>query len=130
MFYSNFHISHFIVIPMDALLIEQVLINILENAVQHAVGMTYLKFKVFTISDKAIFEIKDNGCGIPDFKIKDIFTGVYSTGLAVSDGKKNNAGIGLSVCASIIKAHGGDITVENQKEGGCVFRFTLGMEND
>lgn len=121
--------EEFISIPMDALLIEQVLINILENAVQHAEGMTSLKFKVFTISDKAIFEIKDNGCGIPEQKLKDIFNGVYTTNLDISDGKKNNAGIGLSVCASIIKAHDGDIKAENEKEGGCIFRFTLNMED-
>ena len=119
----------FVTVPMDALLIEQVLINILENAVQHAEGMTSLKLKVFTISDKAIFEIKDNGCGIPESKLKDIFSGAYTTSLDISDSKKNNAGIGLSVCASIIKAHGGDIKAENEKEGGCIFRFTLNMED-
>lgn len=121
--------EEFISIPMDALLIEQVLINILENAVQHAEGMTFLKFKVFTISDKAIFEVKDNGCGIPKQKLKDIFNGAYTTNLDISDGRKNNAGIGLSVCSSIIKAHGGDIKAENIKTGGCVFRFTLNMED-
>lgn len=121
--------EEFVSIPMDALLIEQVLINILENAVQHAKGMTSLKFRVFTISNKAIFEIKDNGCGIPKARLKDIFSGVYTTSFDVSDSKKNNAGIGLSVCASIIKAHGGDIKAENIKTGGCVFRFTLNMED-
>ena len=119
----------FVTVPMDALLIEQVLINILENAVQHAEGMTSLKLKVFTISDKAIFEIKDNGCGIPESKLKGIFSGAYTTSLDISDSKKNNAGIGLSVCASIIKAHGGDIKAENEKEGGCIFRFTLNMDD-
>ncbi len=119
----------FVSIPMDALLIEQVLINILENAVQHAVGMTSLRFKVFTISGKAVFEIKDNGCGISKTKLKEIFSGVYTTNCDVSDGRKNNAGIGLSVCASIIKGHGGDIKAENAKDGGCVFRFTLNMED-
>ena len=118
----------FIVIPMDALLIEQVLINILENAVQHAEGMTSLRFKVFTISGKAIFEVKDNGCGIPEGKLKDIFSGIFTTSYDISDGTKNNAGIGLSVCASIIKAHGGEIKAENAKGGGCIFRFTLNME--
>ena len=119
----------FVTVPMDSLLIEQVLINILENAVQHAEGMTSLKLKVFTISDKAIFEIKDNGCGIPESKLKDIFSGAYTTSLDISDSKKNNAGIGLSVCASIIKAHDGDIKAENAKDGGCIFRFTLNMED-
>lgn len=118
--------EEFITVPMDALLIEQVAINILENAVQHAEGMTSLSFKVFTISDKAVFEIRDNGCGIPRERIGDIFAGKYSSD--VRDGKKaGNAGIGLSVCASIIKAHGGDIRVENLKSGGCIFRFVLDM---
>lgn len=117
----------FVVIPMDALLIEQVLMNILENAVQHAEGMTSLKLRVFTNSNKAVFEIHDNGCGIPETKLKDIFSGVFTTYRDISDNKKNNAGIGLSVCASIIKAHGGDIKAENLKGGGCVFRFALNM---
>lgn len=121
--------EEFISIPMDALLIEQVLINILENAMQHAKGMTFVKVKVFTISNKAIFEIKDNGCGIPEAKLKDIFSGVYTKSIDISDSKKNNAGIGLSVCASIIKAHDGDIKAENVKTGGCIFRFTLNMED-
>jgi len=119
--------EEFISIPMDALLIEQVLINILENAMQHAKGMTFLKVKVFTISNKAIFEIKDNGCGIAEAKLKNIFSGIYTTSPHISDSRKNNAGIGLSVCASIINAHDGDIKAENAKEGGCVFRFTLNM---
>lgn len=118
----------FVVIPMDALLIEQVIINILENAVQHAIGMTRIYLRVFTISNKAIFEIEDNGCGIAEERLKDIFTGYCSSDTVPSDGKKTNAGIGLSVCASIIKAHGGDICAKNLKEGGCVFRFSLDTE--
>ncbi len=118
----------FVFIPMDALLIEQVIINILDNAVEHAEGMTKLSLKVFTISDKVIFEIKDNGCGIPKERIKDLFTGYYSSSTELSDSKKNHAGIGLSVCASIINAHGGDIKAENLKDGGCVFRFVLNTE--
>ncbi len=120
--------EEFVVIPMDALLIEQVAINILENAVQHAEGMTKLTLKVTIVKDKAIFEIQDDGCGIPEEKIKKLFTGVYLEQSGVSDRKKNNAGIGLSVCASIIKAHGGEIKVHNLKGGGSVFRFTLHME--
>ncbi len=119
----------FIAVPMDALLIEQVLLNILENAVQHAIGMTCITLKIFTISDKAVFEIADNGSGIPEEKLKDIFSGIYGSTTDISDGKKNNAGIGLSVCASIIRAHGGDIKAGNSKSGGGVFRFTLNMED-
>ena len=53
-----------LMIPMDAILIEQVIVNILENAVQHAIGMTRLTLRVFILGNRAIFEIKDNGCGI------------------------------------------------------------------
>lgn len=120
--------DEFVSIPMDALLIEQVLMNILENTVQHAKGMTAIRFRVYTISGKAIFEIKDDGCGIAPSKLKDIFSGAYTTYADISDSKKTNAGIGLSVCASIIKAHGGDIKAENSKDGGCVMLFTLNME--
>ena len=119
--------DEFTVIPMDAILIEQVITNILDNAVQHAEGMTRLKLKVFLIGKKAIFEISDNGCGIPQDRLNDIFSGLYSSATS-SDSKKRNVGIGLSVCATIIRAHGGDITAENSKKGGAVFRFSLDTE--
>lgn len=61
---------------MDAILIQQVLINILENAVQHAKGMVHLGLKVFLVADKAVFEVQDDGCGIPEEKLKSVFTGV------------------------------------------------------
>ena len=118
-----------IIIPMDAILIEQVIINILENAVQHAKGMTKLSFNVFTEQTKAIFEIKDNGCGINPKNFETLFSGYYTNyENNVVDSKKKNAGIGLSVCSTIIKAHGGSITAKNIKSGGVVFRFDLDAE--
>ncbi len=117
-----------IIIPMDAILIEQVIVNLLENAVQHAIGMTRLSLRVFTLGENAIFEIKDNGCGIAPKRLETLFTGYYNTANEVADSKKKNAGIGLSVCATIIKAHGGNIKAENIKTGGAVFRFDLNTE--
>ena len=117
-----------VIIPMDAILIEQVIVNILENAVQHAQGMTLLTLRVFTLGDKAIFEIKDNGCGIPPKRLETLFTGYDTSENEVADSKKKNAGIGLSVCATIINAHGGSIKAENLKTGGAVFRFILDTE--
>lgn len=118
----------FVMIPMDAILMEQVLINILDNAVQHADGMTKLSLKVFLLGKKAIFEIKDDGCGIPEDRLKGVFSGLYSSTNTAADSHKRNAGIGLSVCATIVKAHGGDIKAENGKAGGAVFRFSLEIE--
>lgn len=117
-----------IIIPMDAILIEQVIVNILENAVQHADGMTLLKLRVFTLGNHAIFEIKDNGCGINPKRIEALFTGYDTREPEMADSQKKNAGIGLSVCATIIKAHGGSIKAENVKTGGAVFRFALATE--
>lgn len=120
--------EEFVTIPMDAVLIEQVIVNILENAVQHAKGMTELGLKVFVMGENAIFEITDNGCGISKEKISNIFTGYFEKKDTPVDNQKNCMGIGLSVCASIIKAHKGNITVENRKTGGCCFRFSLKLE--
>ena len=119
-----------VVIPMDAMLIEQVIVNILENAIQHAEGMTELILRVFVLGKQAIFEIRDNGCGISKERLPYIFSGYYENKEEPSDGQKRNTGIGLSVCKTIIKAHGGDISAENIKGGGAVFRFTLDTEEE
>ncbi len=121
----------FLSIPMDAMLIEQVMLNILENAVRHGgTGMTELKLKVYILGDKAVFEISDNGCGIPKERLEDIFTGYFEKKEMHVDNQKSSMGIGLSVCASIIKAHDGSISAENLKDGGCCFRFSLDMEEE
>ena len=117
-----------ILIPMDAILMEQVLVNILENAVQHAEGMTRLSLRAFTEGEKAVFEIEDDGCGIPQKKLETLFTGAVTETDEVTDSRKKNAGIGLSVCDTIIKAHGGRITAENLKNKGALFRFALDTE--
>lgn len=122
--------DEFISIPMDALLIEQVLSNLLENAVYHASGMTELSLNVYTESNKAIFEVADNGCGLSPEKLTDLFTGYLEHLTSPADGRRNNMGIGLSVCSTIIHAHGGEIWAENRKSGGAVFRFTLEMEDN
>lgn len=119
-----------VVIPMDSILIEQVLINILDNAVQHAAGMTKLQLRIFVLDNRAIFEISDNGCGIPKERMETLFSGYYGMEQFPADSQKRNAGIGLSVCATIIKAHGSVIRAENVKSGGAVFRFSLNLEEE
>lgn len=124
--------ADFVDIPMDSILIEQVLLNFLENAVFHAKGMTELKLSVSLDGDKAVFEVADNGCGIPEEVLDKIFTGCYKKSAVPIDGTRSNMGIGISVCAAIIKAHGSEIIVENRKGGGAVFRFSLarGCDDD
>lgn len=114
-----------LIIPMDPILIEQVIINILENAVHHAIGMTRISLSVFVDGKCAIFRISDNGCGIDKDKLNSVFSGTGNIIEEHMDSKRRNAGIGLSVCASIIKAHGGSIEAENSSDGGAIFSFAL-----
>ena len=121
--------EEFISIPMDAMLMEQVLTNMLENAVDHAKGMTALKLEVRCDRGLAHFTISDNGCGIPADRMDRLFTGYSDRQDTPADGRRSNMGIGLSVCAAIIRAHGGEIRAENLESGGAAFRFTLETED-
>lgn len=122
--------DEFISIPMDGILIEQVLINILENAIFHAYGMTELILRVELEENKAIFSILDDGCGINPEYLDKIFLGYGQNETLPTDGSRNNMGIGLSVCATIIKAHGSKIYAINRKCGGAKFYFELEMGRD
>ena len=93
-----------------------------------AIGRGDYAINIISDKDARTLTITDNGCGIPNDKLNDIMNGVYTSNANVSDGRITNSGIGLSVCASIIKAHEGDIKAENAQNGGCVFRFVLNME--
>lgn len=119
--------EEFICIPMDPLLIQQVLSNLLENAVQHAEGMRHLTLRVYPRGADAVFEVQDDGRGIPPQLLCKLFSSPVSTPTLSSDGHRS-MGIGLSVCAAIIRAHGGEIQAENSPKGGALFRFTLKME--
>ncbi len=114
-----------VTVPMDALLIEQVLYNLLENAMIHAKGMNHLSLNVRSEKHNVIFEVKDDGCGIEINRMNALFTGVFEPAEGKADVKKRNTGIGLSVCATIIKAHDGVISAQNLPEGGASFQIIL-----
>ncbi|MBR6570634.1 MAG: hypothetical protein IKK75_09285 [Clostridia bacterium] len=115
---------------MDAILIEQVLINLLENAVVHAKGITRLRLTVTVDNEKACFCVSDNGSGIPAHRLNDLFTGYLDRDQTVSDGQRSGMGIGLFVCAAIVRAHGSEIHARNLTEGGASFSFALDMEDE
>jgi two-component system sensor histidine kinase KdpD len=126
------HVSipeEFIVVPMDPVLIQQVLMNLLENAVFHAAGMKHLWLQVTVSHNQAVFCVEDDGCGIPADRMAHLFTGLLDSE-AHTDTGRSNMGIGLSVCRTIIKAHGSDIRAENIPGGGARFRFSLDMEEN
>lgn len=117
----------FVSIPMDAMLIEQVLMNLLENAVFHAHGMENLWLRVEIRGNEAVFRVEDDGCGIPEERLDRLFTGLLDSE-APTDSSRSSMGIGLSVCNTIIRAHGGNIRAKNRPEGGAAFSFALDME--
>jgi two-component system sensor histidine kinase KdpD len=118
----------FVSIPMDAMLIEQVLMNLLENAVFHAKGMENLWLTVQIKNGEAVFTVADDGCGIGAERLETLFSGNPATNNGADTGR-SNMGIGLSVCAAIVRAHGGSIWAENRPEGGARFCFTLKTED-
>ncbi len=117
-----------VMIPMDAILIEQVLLNILDNAVVHAENMTSLTLEVLFRGERAEFRIYDDGKGIDKERLAHLFSGYLSAKSA--DSTRRNLGIGLSVCATIIKAHGSQIMAENRQSGGALFFFELQTDED
>lgn len=121
--------EEFISIPMDAVLIEQVLMNLLENAVFHARGMQNLWLTVEITGHNAVFTVADDGCGIPAERLPYLFTGHLDSEAPI-DSTRNNMGIGLSVCSTIIKAHGGVFQAGNRSSGGAFFRFMLELEGN
>ena len=116
-------------VPMDPLLMEQVLVNLMENAVIH--GETHhIDVTLSSEGNCAVFTVADDGRGIPLHLLPRLFDGSARSDRS-SDGKRS-MGIGLSVCRTIVLAHGGVIRGDNRQEGGAVFTVTLPMkgEND
>lgn len=116
-----------LIVPMDATLIEQVLINLMENSIRHSGSNLPISLRVSKKKSGVIFTIADQGKGIDPSRIPDIFDG--KTHKAASDSSRG-LGIGLSICKSIILAHDGKIYAENNSSGGASFIFVLPMKGD
>ncbi len=117
----------YLLLPMDAMLIEQVIINLLENAVVHSQTTLPIELTVSDEPDFVTFAVKDYGIGIAPERLSTIFDGNPYTPNSHTDGYKG-MGIGLSICKTIITAHGGKIYAGNH-ENGCTFTFTLPKED-
>jgi len=110
-------------VPMDGTLIAQVLINLLENAAKFSPEQLPIEISLRRDGGNAVFEVADHGKGIPEEELSTLFSGMRH-GEPSADSSRG-MGIGLSICKTIVTAHGGQIGVENRPEGGAVFRFTL-----
>ena len=121
--------EEFVMLQADPMLLEQVLMNLLENAVFHAKGMRHLELLAETEGDKVCFTVRDDGQGIPPDRLQGLFTGSLDS-RRPKDMGRSNMGIGLSVCDAIVRAHGGQITARNRDSGGAEFRFALDREEE
>lgn len=112
---------------MDTRLMEQVLLNLLDNAVKHTGITEEISIQVSRSRDKknVIITFSDRGEGIAEDDIAHIFQMFYTTCRGDSDSRKG-VGLGLTICESIVKAHGGTIQAKNQIDGkGAIFEITL-----
>lgn len=115
-----------IILRMDATLITQVIINIIENAVKYSGDSRAVELSVACAVPFVVISIRDHGCGVPNDKLADLFSGKGPRG----DDSRHGLGIGLSICRTIVSAHGGRIWVENCADGGACFSFTLPLEEE
>ena len=109
-------------LPMDPTLIEQVLINLMENAFVHSESTEPVELTICEQEDNVLFRVRDFGKGISEQQMPGLFEG-QQPGSTTTDGYKG-IGIGLTICKTIILAHGGTITASNH-EKGADFIFTL-----
>ena len=118
-----------LLVPMDAILIIQVLSNLMENAVFHGVTTTRISISVQREAEHARFIVQDNGQGIPPQKLDTLFDGTLKSAEAAPGDGKRNMGLGLSVCMAIVRAHGGTMEARNT-DSGAEFSFRLPLSEE
>lgn len=119
--------EEFFLVPMDPLLIQQVMTNLLENAAVHGVTTTRAVVSLEKRGKWARFTVCDNGRGIPEGRLHNLFDGTQS---AQKGDSTRSMGIGLSVCKTVVAAHRGKIKGENIKGSGARFTVDLPLEED
>jgi len=111
-------------IPMDGKLIEQVIINLIDNAIKHTTPSNEIKVSVWIDNRKVWFAVTDNGTGINEDDLPKLFDMFFVSNNTDADVKRG-MGLGLSICKAIVNFHGGEIYAENNTAGGATFRFYL-----
>ena len=106
------------------------ILDIAQNSIKAGATLVRIEIEIDRAKNGMRIAVIDNGCGMEESRLKYIFTGCCEVQKDTCGEKNRFAGIGLSVCATIIKAHGGTITAENRKTGGSLFRFTLKKEEN
>jgi two-component system sensor histidine kinase KdpD len=111
----------FPLVPFDAMLIEQVLVNLLENAAKHTPPGSPMELTAVAMEGAVQIEVADRGPGVSPQDSERIFEKFYR----VHEKEGGGVGLGLTICKGIVTAHGGQIWVDARPGGGALFRFTL-----
>ena len=117
----------FLLARMDARLIVQVIINLVDNAIKYTQKGSRIQILTDRLASKVRIRVTDNGPGIPDEAKPLVFDMCYTGANRIADSRRS-LGLGLCLCRSIIRAHGGEISVSDNTPSGCVFTFTLPCE--
>ena len=111
--------------PLDDLLVQQVLVNLLENAARHTPPGTPVEVSARQEGNSVLIEVADRGPGLPPGDPSRLFEKFYRAGDSAS---RMGAGLGLAICRGVVQLHGGKIQAENRPGGGAAFRFSLPLE--
>lgn len=107
-------------VPMDAVLVEQVLVNLLENAAEYAAPARAVRIAAGLSDGALMVEVADEGPGLPPGTEGQVFEKFYR-----GPSRRRGFGLGLAICRAIVTAHGGRIWAETRRPHGSLFRFTL-----
>ena len=117
-----------LLLPMDAMLIEQVLLNLMDNALSHGRGTSRIRLDARYEPNRAVIGVEDDGGGVAPDLLPHLFDGSLQLSGRGGADHSRFMGIGLIVCRTIVEAHGGSIRAEN-RPGGARFEFTLPLAN-
>jgi len=112
-------------VPCDGLLIEQVLVNLIENAIKYTPRESAITIEASASAEAITVDVSDRGPGIPEAELGRVFEKFHRL---ESRGLKGGVGLGLTICRGIVTAHGGKMSVFNREGGGATFRFTIPIE--
>ena len=113
-----------LLVRVDAGLIMQVLINLVNNAVKYTPAGSNIRITAIPRDNMAEICVSDNGPGIPDELKEHVFEMFFTGGNPIGDSRRS-LGLGLTLCQAIIHAHNGEMTLKDNSPHGCIFSFTV-----
>ncbi|MDT8903538.1 ATP-binding protein [Anaeroselena agilis] len=112
----------------DCVLLEQVMVNLIDNATKYSPPGSQLEITASVVKDKIAVTVADHGIGIPEPELVRIFDKFYR--IQHREGNIGGTGLGLAICKSILEAHGGTIKAENRPGGGASFTFDIPINDN